>query len=195
MGQRPRGIVSSLGRSLVHLVPKLSIFLGGVSLSLLFTLILAEIVARVFFKYGLIFAIEYSEYLLPAVALGGAAYTLSVDGHVRADIILRLLPNRVQQWLVIGGYLLGLVFLVMLAKQCLWVALRAIRMHYVSLYPTETPFGYFQLLVPIFLFLFATQVVLEIVRKTKAALSGCEHKEQVHATSSTSIRSEGEQPR
>lgn len=130
-------------------------------------LVTAEIVARNLFGRGLPFSVEYTEYLVPVITFVGAAYTLREGGHVKVDVVLQRWPSKVRPWVVLIGYLLGLGFLIMVSIPTLRLALTAIRMHYLSLYPLQTPIGYVQLIVPIGLWLFALQVITEITTQAR----------------------------
>jgi TRAP-type C4-dicarboxylate transport system permease small subunit len=127
--------------------------------------VVAEIVARQGFSYSLHWAIEYTEYFVPILALWGAAYTLRKEGHVNADVVLHLFGFRTRQWLVMIGYVLGLGFSVILVRELFNLALSNIELGLLSLYPSETPYGYLQLFLAIGFALFNLQLVIEIVRK------------------------------
>ena len=162
-----REALSTLGQRAIAVIPRLSLIVSGVGLCLMTALVVAGIVSRGVFNYSLPFTIEYAEYLVPVVALWGAAYTLRKEGHVNADIVIHRLSDRSRQWFILIGYVLGLGYLIILDIHVLGVALTSIKMHYVSMYPTQTPFGYWQLMVPIGLSLFALQLVIEIIRKAR----------------------------
>ena len=132
--------------------------------------VIAEIIGRNLFGYGIPFAVEYAEYLVVVVGVGGAAYTLNKGGHVKADIIQSRLPDKPRQWLILIGSIMGLVFLVVVTIQAFTMALNAIRVGTVAMYATETPLGYPQLILGISLSLFALQLIVEIARKARFIL-------------------------
>ena len=148
-------------------IPRLSVIVGAVGLCLMVVLVVAGIIARSVFNYSIPFAIEYAEYLIPVVAFWGAAYTLRKEGHVNADIVLHRLPDRSRQWFILIGYLLGLAYLIILIIYTSQLASTSVKMHYISMYPTQTLIGYVQWMVPIGLSLFAIQLVMEIIRKAR----------------------------
>jgi TRAP-type C4-dicarboxylate transport system permease small subunit len=134
-------------------------------------LVVVGVIARAGFNLSIPLTIEYVEYLIPVIGLWGAAYTLSKEGHVITDIVVRYLPDRPKQWFTVIGYLLGLAYLIILILFTSKLALTSIKLHYVSFYPTETPFGYWQLMVPIGLSLFALQLLVEIIKKARLLFS------------------------
>jgi TRAP-type mannitol/chloroaromatic compound transport system permease small subunit len=157
----------TLVKKILELIPKFSLVTAGLALILITLFIVIEVVARSVFRYSVPFAIEYSEYLIPVVALLGAAYVLKEEGHVRADIIVSHLSDRLRLWFDLIGYIAGLVFLVVLDIQTCTLVLKSFKYHYTSLYPMRTPLGYVQLMLPIGLSLFILQLVIEIVKKIK----------------------------
>jgi len=147
--------------------PRFSLILGGALLFLLTMAIVTEVVARQAFNVSLHWCIEYSEYLIPIIAVWGAAYTLRQEGHVNADVVIHLLPNRTRQWSFLIGYILALGFLIILSKDLFALSLKNIDMDLRSYYPSDTRYGYLQLFMAIGLALFALQLVAEIIRKAR----------------------------
>lgn len=156
---------------MLEVIPGLSVVVGGVGLCLMTGLVVVGVISRAGFSASIPLTIEYVEYLIPVIGLWGAAYTLSKEGHVITDIVVRYLPDRSKQWFSVIGYLLGLAYLIILIFFTLKLALTSIKLHYVSFYPTETPFGYWQLMVPTGLSLFALQLLVEIIKKARLLYS------------------------
>jgi TRAP-type mannitol/chloroaromatic compound transport system permease small subunit len=67
------------------------------------------VVLRYAFGIGAIALQETVLYLHAAVFLGGAAFTLRHEGHVRVDILYRRFAPRLQAWVELAGTLLLLV--------------------------------------------------------------------------------------
>ena len=141
----------------------ISLYVAGAGIVLMMLLILAELVATKLFYVSLPYALEYSEYLVPLIAFWGASYTLYEGGHVRADILLHRMPDALQPWIMLAGYILGLVFLSVAFVQMWDVSVRSIAMNRMSFYPQPSPLGPPQLIVTIGLGLFIVQLFLEIV--------------------------------
>lgn len=142
---------------------------AGLGLVAMTALVVLGIVSRSALNISLPFTIEYAEYLIPAVGLGGAAYALRHGAHVRADVLLHRLPVRTRARLVLAGYVAGLGYLVVLVVFTLETALVSIAQGYTSIYPSQTRYGYWQLLVPFGLGLFALQLTLLILRELTGA--------------------------
>ncbi len=164
-----------VGRGIVELIPKISLVASGAGLVLMTLLIVSDLTARNILGFVIPVSVEYSSYLVPAVALLGAAYTLSKEGHVNADIGLHKVSDRARQWVFLIGYILGLGYLIILDIQTFDLAMTSIKNHYLSMYPMRTPIGYAQLVVPIGISLFAIQLVVEIVRKCRALYRSYRH--------------------
>ncbi|MBI4284542.1 MAG: TRAP transporter small permease [Chloroflexi bacterium] len=155
-------------RSLGGVIPGISVTIGSAGLSLMVVLVVAGVVSRKVFNLSIPFAIEYSEYLIPVIALWGAAYTLNKEGHVITDIVIQHVSKRARQWFLLTGYIAGLPYLVILIIFTAKLALANIGFHYVSMYATRTPLGYVQLAVPIGLALFVIQLLVEIIMRAKS---------------------------
>ena len=163
-------VLLNLGRKAIELLPTLSLVLAGIGVCMMAGLVVTEIVARSLFRFAVPFASEGVKYLIPYVALMGAAYTLRKEGHVRADIFLRRLPVGLMQWVVLLGYILGLGFLIILSRLTLAMAMLSLEKGYTSMSVVATPLGYPQLVMTIGLWLFALQLVVEIIRKARVLL-------------------------
>ena len=151
-------------KTVFALAPKLSLYVAGAGILAMVFLMFAEIVSTKIFSYSLPYVIEYSEYLVPIIVFWGAAYTLAERGHVRADILVHHFPESARRWILLAGYILGLIFLIVVFWQLLNVALRSIEMKRYSFYPTPSPIGPPQLFACIGLGLFVFQLLVEIVR-------------------------------
>ena len=155
------------GKNAIEILPKVSLIIAGMGAVLMTVFVVAEIIARNFFGYGIPFAVEYAEYLVVVVGVGGAAYTLSKGGHVKADIILNRFPNKPRQWLILIGFIIGLIFLTVITIKAFTLALNSIRVGTIAMYATQTPVGYPQLIMGISLALFTLQLLVEIGRKVR----------------------------
>jgi TRAP-type mannitol/chloroaromatic compound transport system permease small subunit len=65
-----------------------------------------EVVATKVFAAPTVWAFDASYMLYGTIFMMGAAYTLSIDGHVRGDIFYRLWPPRVQAAIDLTHYVL-----------------------------------------------------------------------------------------
>lgn len=68
--------------------------------------VLHEVVARKVFNAPTSWAFEVTVYLYGAHFMLGMAYTLLYDRHVRIDIIVLMLPERIQLWLRVATFIL-----------------------------------------------------------------------------------------
>ncbi len=167
MMRETREVLLGLAMRALELVPRLSVVIAGVGVCLMMLLVVSQLITRNLLHGAIPFAEEYSLYLIPVVGVIGAAYTLSKDGHVKVDLILRCLSGKVRQWVVLLGLIFGLGFLAIMGKHTFALALLSIEKGYRYMSPMETLIGYPQLILPIGLWLFALQLVVEIVRKAR----------------------------
>ena len=165
------GVSVNLLQKIADFVPRLSVIVAGIALCLMAGLVMAEVIARNLFSFGIPFAVEYSEYAVPIVGLVGAAYALNKGDHVSADLVIAKIPAAPRRWILLLGYVLGLGLMVLLASQSFVMAFLNIKMNALALYPTLTPLGYPQLVMGIGFSLFSVQLVIEIFGKIKRIIS------------------------
>jgi TRAP-type C4-dicarboxylate transport system permease small subunit len=156
--------MASMLRNMFGLVPKLGLYVAGFGILAMVFLIFAEIVATKLFNTSLPYVLEYSEYLVPIIVFWGAAYALAQEAHVRADILVHKFPPALRRWVLLFGYVLGLVFLIVVFRHLLNVAWISWVMNRQSFYPTPSPLGPPQLFACLGLGLFIVQLAVEIVR-------------------------------
>ena len=159
------------GRAVVRAVPSISLIVGVVSLSTMVIFVATAVAVRYITGYSLHFAIEYTEYLIPVLVMWGAAYTMKQKSHITVDLVASNFPARTREWILVIGYILGLVYLIILMKYQLDLALYNISIKSIADYPTKTEIGWVQLVLPIGLALLSFQTVVEIVRMFKHLLS------------------------
>lgn len=157
-----RKSISAAAQRALPLVPKLGLIVASTGICLMVVLILAEIISTNLFNLSLPYVLEYSEYLVPIIAFWGGAYTLSEAGHVRADIVVHRLSERTRELLYLAGYVLGLIFLIVVLTQLFDVASRSFKMNRLSFYPTPSPLGPPQMFAAAGLGLFVVQLLIEI---------------------------------
>jgi len=143
---------------------------GGCAIVGMVILIVIEVTARSTMRCAVPYTIEVASYLLPVVALWGAAYALGQKAHVGADLAVSHLPERGREWLSLFGYILGLVYLIVLDIQVINLTSTSIQTHITAMYPTRTPIGFAQLVMPIGVSLFALLVAVEILKKARQLL-------------------------
>lgn len=146
-------------------LPILSLITSSVAICMMVLLVVSGVVARIVFNYNIPFAIEYTEYLIPIIVFWGAAYTLEQEGHINVGILIDRLPEKIRSWMEVIGYIVGLIFLIIMIKSSFQLAITSFRENYTSMYSTKTPLGYVQIFAPIGLSLFAMQLVIQIIRK------------------------------
>jgi TRAP-type C4-dicarboxylate transport system permease small subunit len=163
----PESTLCAWARKALDSIPKLGLIVGAFGISLMVIMIIAEIISTKLFDFSLPYVIEYSEYLVPIIVFWGATYTLSREGHVRADIFVHRLPDRTREWVILVGYVLGLVFLIIVSKHMFNVAWLSLKMNRLSFYPTVSPLGPPQMAAALGLGLFTLQLLIEIVKKAR----------------------------
>jgi C4-dicarboxylate transporter DctQ subunit len=159
-------------KGISQIAPRICLIVGSISICAMVILVMAGIIARFVFNSNIIFAIEYTEYLIPILVLWGATFTLQQNAHINVDLVVAHFPAKVRRWLELIGLFLGLIYIIVLMKYLLKLAFYNISIKAIADYPTMTQIGYIQLLLPIGLFFFAFQLVIEMVKKFKQIFPG-----------------------
>ena len=130
-------------------------------------LIFVIVVLRYAFNLGWIWLHEGVSYLHAMVFMLGAAWTLSLDGHVRVDIFYRDMPVKRKALVnVLGTILLLLPFCVF----CLWISLEYVLASWQLFEGSREAGGMpgvylFKTLIPLMALLLVLQGVLMLVRQ------------------------------
>jgi C4-dicarboxylate transporter, DctQ subunit len=90
-------------------------YVAGAILVVMGVSILIEIVMRYFFNQPTRWVVEFSEYMLLYMAFLAGAWVLRSDGHVKVDMLVEVLPLRIQAVLHrvtsgVGALVCGLFF-------------------------------------------------------------------------------------
>jgi TRAP-type mannitol/chloroaromatic compound transport system permease small subunit len=154
---------------LIHTIDQLSAWVGKAFAWLILVLTLGvsyEVVARYVFRAPTTWAFDFSYINYGALFLMAGAYALSRNGHVRADVLYRLWPARVQAGLDLVLYLLFFFPAVIAFVYSGWnFAQMSVRFKEVSIFsPAGVPVFPLKALIPltgVFLFL---QGIAELCR-------------------------------
>lgn len=96
-----------------------ALYVGGAALFLMMALTAADIVLRNLFAIVVPGGMELTGLLMILVALSTLAVVELDGGHIRVDVVLQAVPERVRQPMIAGGLLLTLVMMVVTAVQIL----------------------------------------------------------------------------
>jgi TRAP-type mannitol/chloroaromatic compound transport system permease small subunit len=154
---------------LIHAIDQLSTWVGKAFAWLILVLTLGvsyEVAARYLFRAPTTWAFDFSYINYGALFLMAGAYTLCRNGHVRADVLYRLWPVRVQAGLDLVLYLLFFFPAVIAFVYSGWsFAQMSVRFREVSIFsPAGVPVFPLKALIPltgVFLFL---QGIAELCR-------------------------------
>ena len=150
---------------------KISGFIGQYAALVMVIIIVIGVTFRYVLKLPLRFDAEYTGYLLVMIAFVGSAYALRVGSHVRVDIIVRLLPKKIHAWVQVVTDVASLGCMVLLLWYMWDMAFANLLKGVRSITPMETPLGIIQMLLPLGALLFSLQMLIEIAKSPRAALS------------------------
>ena len=131
---------------------KLSLFgglLAGVALLLSMIMVIVGVVARYILNVAVIFVDEYTGYLLVIMTFMALGYTLRTEGHIRVDLLTRVLSEKTQLYLNLMACLITMALTVLLIVQTWHRAWSSYKLNSVSTSPLETPLFIPQVFIPV----------------------------------------------
>lgn len=154
--------------SVLFFIEKISLIFGYISggfAFLMMAIIGYDVLMRHIFNDPTIWADEVSCYLLVGITFLGAAYTLSMDGHVRIETFTDRLSPKTQRYLEFITDVLSLAFLVIFTRQAYWLVKDSLVSVKISATLLRTPLYLPQLMVAVGLTWFSLQMLVHIVRR------------------------------
>ena len=106
-----------------------SAYLAGATVLVMAFSVGAEIVNRALFRRGYDWLFELNNFLIVALVYLGAPYAVRLHGHVRIDLVSRLLPQRAQTVLDVVAQVAGLIVVSALVWQASLLALESYRLN------------------------------------------------------------------
>lgn len=91
-------------------INKISIYLIGIIVGLMITIITAQVILRYGFNSGFTWAEEVTIFLMAWMTFLGSAIALKRSGHINVDVVVDRLPHPLQFIVLIIGKLLVLTF-------------------------------------------------------------------------------------
>ncbi len=134
---------------ILDVMSDISLVIARVMIVIMIVLVVIDVVARYAFNSPLGFASEYVMYLMVGVTLLAANYVLREKGHIRVDIVVRLLPPRVQAWLLVVTDAVSIFAVVILLIQTFNLTAQSFANNTSSVTAMATPLGVVQLMLPI----------------------------------------------
>ncbi|GAB1399073.1 hypothetical protein MASR1M66_05250 [Aminivibrio sp.] len=129
-------------KSLRNAVEKGNLLLGyvsGLGILLMGLMLCYEVVCRYFFKAPTIWAQETSIYLFIWTMLAGSAYTLQKGKHVRIDLLIEHLSERIQHILEMITSFVGMIFCAIVSWQAYEMIAASVGYDKVSATPLRVP--------------------------------------------------------
>lgn len=142
---------------------------AAISVFLLTLVVVYGVVLRYVFHSPVKWTLEYSVYLLVLCVFLGLGHTLRENAHIRVDVVTQYLPERVRLYLRVATSFLSLGYLVLLTWQTWALAQRSLLRG--AIYPysvTGMPAFVPQLLMPLGIALLGLQMIVDIVRDSRA---------------------------
>ena len=152
---------------LLSLIDKVSVIFGYISGGFVFLMMVIigyDVVMRHIFNDPTIWADEVSCYLLVGVTFLGAAYTLTMGGHIHVETLVVRLKPKFRQRLELIADVLTLAFLVVLTRQGYWLVKDSYVSTKISATLLRTPLYIPQILLAVGLMWLCLQLLVHILR-------------------------------
>jgi len=137
---------------------------SGIGVVMMAAVITLDVFLRYFFGKPLLFADDISVYGMIFITFVGAALTLKMKRHIMVDMFYNWLPRRAKLWLDVATTFVG-AFIIWLLT---WYSIVWVQYTYKSGYTSpgilQTPMWMPALILPIGLFLWALQYIVECVK-------------------------------
>jgi len=153
---------------ILRTIEKISLIFGYISGGFAFLMMVIigyDVLMRHIFDDPTIWADEVSCYLLVGITFLGAAYTLSMDAHVRIETFTDRLSPKAQRYLEFITDVLSMAFLVLFTRQAYWLVKDSWVSVKISATLLRTPLYLPQLLFAIGLTWFSLQMLVHILRR------------------------------
>ena len=154
----------------LDIMSDISLVIARAMIVIMIVLVAIDVVARYVFNSPLGFASEYVMYLMVGVTLLAANYVLREKGHIRVDIIIRLLPPRAQVWLTVVTDVVSVFCVVILLIQTFNLTAQSLANNTSSVTAMATPLGIVQLMLPIGFGLLLIEFIRVLIISIRAAV-------------------------
>lgn len=139
-------------------------WLSGIGVVVMAVVITVDIFLRYFLSKPLLFSNEVSVYCMVYVTFVGAALTMKKRGHISVDLLYRHLPRKIQLWLDVVTTITGTVVICIIAWESVGWVLYTYNTGFQSPGVLETPMWIPMSVVPLGLFFFSIQYIVESIK-------------------------------
>ena len=148
----------------IEKISTISGWLSGIGVYGMTIVVVVDVILRYFFSSSIFVADELSIYFMIYVAFIGAAMTMKNGAHIKVDIFYKRLTKRARLWLDAITMVLGtIICLIMTWQSAFWVRYTYVT-NFISPSILGTPMWIPMACIPIGLFLWSLQYVLESIK-------------------------------
>ena len=133
-------------------------------LAALFVLGFVEILSRKILNYSIPIALEYSQYMLVILMLGGSAWALREGGHIRVTLLFQALGPRARRVVDFAATTFALIISLFLTRAFIAFTIVTYERGSRSFFPSETPLAWPQTAVAFGISLISLALVARLIR-------------------------------
>ena len=141
---------------------------SGIGVVIMGVIITIDVTLRYFFGKPLLFADDISVYGMIFITFVGAALTLKMKRHIMVDMLYKMLPRRAQVRMDVATTFVGCFIIWLLTWYTTAWVLYTYQSGYTSSGILQTPMWIPMSVVPIGLFFFGLQYIVECVKVVRA---------------------------
>ena len=130
----------------------------------LFVLGFVEILSRKLLNYSIPIALEYSQYMLAILMLGGSAWALREGGHIRVTLLFQALRPRARRVVDFAATTFAFLIALFLARAFIAFTIVTYQRGSRSFFPSETPLAWPQTAVAFGISLIALALAARLIR-------------------------------
>lgn len=147
----------------INRINQIASAIAGILTGIICLIVCYAVVVRYVFNRPIGWSEEGSTYLMVWAAFLGAAYTLQLDGHIGVDVICKKFSPRIQTWLHIAKYLVGIIFCLLLAWKGYESLALSWKMGRTSISELQIPIYIPQMAIPVGAILLALQMAEKLM--------------------------------
>ena len=147
-------------------------WLAGLGVVVMTAVVVVDVFLRYFFNKPLLFSDEITIYCMIYITFVGAAFTMKLRRHVNVDLLLIHLPKRCQLWLDVATKLAGTIVIFIITWYTAGWVLSNYRTGYASSGILETPMWIPMLVIPVGMFFWGLQYIVEFCKAVERLRNG-----------------------
>lgn len=126
-----------------------------------------EVIARSFFNQPTKWSLAFSQFMLLYAIFLGSSYCFQQNGHIRVDIVLDHVPQRIRSILTVLGLLMAAVFVSVLGWKAYEATVISAKFDYLTITTIQIPSAYLYVVIFIGSILMLITMMVQMIENIK----------------------------